>query len=83
MKRRELIKSGIVGITLMILVCVAGTMDANVYKGIHCRQGFISNSGVLTLDSGETYKADGFIPGYVKVKLDGQGNILAIQSKEK
>lgn len=80
--RREMIKGGLIGIAFMIMVCIAGTVDANVYRGIHYREGYISNSGVLTLESGEAYETSGFIPGYVKVKLDGHGNILSIKSKE-
>lgn len=82
-RNKSILIKGSLGIAAFLMLAgFVGKSDVDTYNGIHSTKGIVSDSGNVLADNGNTYKANGFQTGSeVTVKLDGQGNILAITTK--
>lgn len=85
-KKRSILIKGSLGIAAFLMFAsIVGHIDSDVYAGIHSVKGTVSASGNYILDeNGKAYDVSGFQSGSeVTVKLDKQGNILSVVSKQK
>lgn len=84
-KKSIIIKSSLGLAAFFMFAGIIGKIDQETYAGIHSVKGTVSASGNYILDeNGKAYDVSGFQSGSeVTVKLDKQGNILSVVSKQK